>query len=113
MINDSQVLRWYLKKRRGLSAISMLAAALDAQGSEELAVLMRAHNYTPQDAGDFTQCCELLAEIPEVAEHWSAIAAISPQWARLAAAWPDLQAPYMAGATLDLEYRIRQTLRGW
>jgi hypothetical protein len=113
MITDTQVLHWILKKHRCLPVVSMLAAALDAQGNEELARLMKARTYPPQGAGDFAQCCELLAEIPEVAEHWGAIAAVSLQWARLAAAWPDLQELHMSGATLDFDSRIRQALRGW
>ena len=115
MITDRQVLYWILSKRRGLSSRAMLAAALAAQGNAELAGLVGAgaREYRPHDADDFGHCQELLKEIPEVAEHWDAIAAISPEWGRLAIAWPDLWAPYMSGAWKELDHRIRQITRGW
>lgn len=49
------------------------------------------HPYDPSDLG---RCIGLLDAVPELRPHLPAMADVSPQWARLVAAWDELEALY-------------------
>lgn len=44
----------------------------------------------PHDASDFRRCSLLLQRVPSLRAHLHKLSAISPRWACLVAAWPDL-----------------------
>ena len=113
MITDTQVLFWVLGARRGLSAKAMLAAALTDQGRGDLAKLLSRNADHPHDNYDFGGCHSLLNAIPEVADHWNAIAALSTEWSRLAANWLELRALYCEDRHDDLDRQLLVTRRGW
>lgn len=45
----------------------------------------------PRDASDFRRCSLLLQRVPSLRPHLHQLAAVSPRWASLVAAWPDLE----------------------
>lgn len=95
MITELQALRWLTSGKNGMSSEAMLRAAMVAQGGPVPAGLARhSHTAAPMDVADFGRCCNLLDEIPEVAAHWTAIAALSPTWAIMRLMWPQWASTY-------------------
>lgn len=80
-------LHWLGHGPWGTSSLAMLLAAMGHAPREE----DRDH---PLDAGDFRRCMWMLDAVPEVREHFDAVAAMSSEWGRLIARWPEVEAVF-------------------
>lgn len=76
---------WVLSGERGESADALFQACVSAP------VLQGAARSTPKDGADFNRCALLQRAVFECADVRAA-AAISPQWAKVVAAWDELLA---------------------
>lgn len=108
MITELQALRWLTGGKNGMSSEAMLRAAMVAQGGSVPDGLARySRTATPMDSDDYGRCHNLLDEIPEVAAHWTAIAALSPTWAIMRLLWTRWAVLYSAGDLSRLNNEIQ------
>lgn len=80
-----KILEWMASHRTGLSSEAMAFCALGLQRKG-----MWDGTEHPHDPSDFNRCLLLLDQVPEVRDHFSRIAALSPQWSALIAHWDEL-----------------------
>lgn len=90
-----------------------LAEGETGMSSEAIAVVMLAGEplpatwrtmYYPRDIADFRRCLLLLARIPEWRARLGEMAGVSPQWARLAEHWGELEKLYFAVVAQGVEH---------
>lgn len=80
-------LHWLGHGQVGVSSKAMLLAAMGHPPCEQDRGL-------PLDAGDFRRCMWMLESVPEVRDHFDAVAAMSPEWGRLIARWAEVEAVF-------------------
>jgi len=86
-----QLLQWMAGPDTGLSSEAMAYCVLQIERTDHW-----SGNEHPHDPSDFNRCLLLVEQVPAVREHFAAIAAMSPQWAAMIAAWDELQAMFFA-----------------
>ncbi|HHC6515913.1 TPA: hypothetical protein ACN35K_003087 [Vibrio parahaemolyticus] len=84
-----KVLSWFARGRKGLSSECM---ALTAAG---ISVNRRSH---PLDPSDFNRCILLIDWVPEVKDHFKAIASLSPEWNALIERWDEINKTFIEEA---------------
>lgn len=86
-----QLLQWMAGPNTGLSSEAMAYCVLQIERNDHWSG--KEHPYDPSD---FNRCLLLVEKVPAVREHFAAIAALSPEWAALIAAWDELAAMFVA-----------------
>lgn len=79
-----RLIEWLCGRDTGNSSRHMAAIAAGVAGS----------GYWPVDIGDLGRCIRLICAVPEVKDHFPAIAASSPKWAIVIEHWDELAALY-------------------
>lgn len=102
-----------LAAHRGLSAITIVSVLVPELADYCDAMIHRQLlGFHPRDADDFGRCRRVLALIPDGVARLSEVAAVYPgPWAKLAAAWPELEALYVADAP-RVSARMRELIDG-
>jgi hypothetical protein len=80
-----KILNWFATGQVGLSSKSMACAAAGLPQDPQWG----AHH--PSDPDDFNRCLLLIDQVPEIREHFQAIAALSQTWARLIDRWDEVE----------------------
>jgi hypothetical protein len=78
---------WLATGRQGLSSAALFAKAMEVRPPD-----MRSGEETafPHDPGDLLRCLRLIEAVPEVGARLGEMSAVSPAWAALVGAWPQL-----------------------
>ncbi|MCW4628255.1 MULTISPECIES: hypothetical protein [Marinomonas] len=63
------------------------------------------HKTEPYDTGDFNRCLNLVHEVPEVRDHFSTIAKLSPEWMTIIRNWGRLEKSFLNEAGLNFSKR--------
>jgi hypothetical protein len=79
-----KLLAWFAGDDTGLSSKHMAAVAGGLKGNGR----------TPADPDDLGRCLRLVEAVPEVREHFPAIAASTEQWGAVITHWDELEALY-------------------
>lgn len=87
---NSNVIVWLMGRDTGLSSRTIVAF----MERNELAMAMNQGAHHPLDPADLGRCIRLMDIEPSYRERIGEMAAVSPQWARLAAHWSELEGLY-------------------
>lgn len=98
---------WSQYGERGASSITIYRTMLNPDPNNPV-----AETAYPYDAGDFKRCHGLLEMVPEWRSQLHKLAIISPQWARLAEAWPELTRLFEAQEWRTFNHLLTLTLAG-
>jgi hypothetical protein len=71
---ERKICQWLLTGETGVSSKTMVCAALGIAPKDKTC------NW-PHDMGDFGRCWKLVKVVPELRDHFSTIAGLSPAWA--------------------------------
>lgn len=86
-----QLLEWMAGPNTGLSSEAMAYCVLQIERTDHWSG--KEHPYDPSD---FNRCLLLVEKVPVVRDCFAEIAAMSPEWAALIAAWEELQSMFVA-----------------
>lgn len=91
----ADVTRWLVTGERGTSSLTIVEVL---EGLPPRLLIGRYARTHPLDTADFRRCVLLLDAVPRYRARLGEMAAISPTWAALAAAWGELEASLRAEA---------------
>ncbi|KKL12876.1 hypothetical protein LCGC14_2531340 [marine sediment metagenome] len=93
-IKDS-ILEWFANGRVGVSSKAMVCAVIELPQDDKWG------NDHPHDPDDFNRCLLLLAQVPEMRNHFNKIAEISEIWSKLINRWRDIERCFLDEVGLD------------
>lgn len=79
---ERKVLEWMANGHTGISSTAMAFCSVDVEPPRKA---------TPRDPSDFIRCLMLVRKVPEVREHFSKIAQMSPEWRAFIGNWDRLE----------------------
>lgn len=83
---------WADGPHAGMSSMAMVRAVTGADVGD-----WREYQRHPWDPDDFGRCWQVLQYFPELRTGFAKVAALSPEWARLIAAWDELEELFTVG----------------
>ena len=102
---DMGLENWLASDDTGMSSKAMAHHLLGAACKEDIRL---AH---PHDPADFGRCHRFLQAVPEAVPLLPLMANVSPVWARLIAAWPELTALYLEELPFGKCPRLYETMK--
>lgn len=91
MALSEKLVEWLAGYDTGLSSLAILAWM---ERDVSIAAMLHNHLRHPSDPADLGRCIRLMDIEPSYRQRIGEMAAVSPQWARLAAHWSELEALY-------------------